>query len=255
MRIHWLQTDIIWKDRLANHAHVSHLLEQIQPNEVDMVVLPEMWNSGFCMEPADLAESHEGETWSWCLKQAQRLNALVLGSWVTTDSGLFYNRLHVAFPDGRHLHYNKRHLFAYAGEDQHYASGHEILDFVWKGFTIRPLVCFDLRFPVWSRTTSTDLLIYVANWPEARITAWDQLLAARAIENQCFVLGVNRTGIDGYGITYVGHSALYQFDGKQLHYSEKANDQVSFVLLKEELDKFKTRFPFHLSADSFTLNS
>lgn len=255
MIIHWLQTDIIWKNPIANQEHVSLLLEKLQPNEVDVVVLPEMWNAGFCMEPADLAELHEGETWNWCKKHAQRLNAIVIGSWVTEDSGHYYNRLHVAFPDGRHLHYDKRHLFAYAGEDQHYASGNEILDFVWKGFRIRPLICFDLRFPVWSRTTATDLLIYVANWPVSRIAAWDKLLAARAIENQCYVLGVNRTGTDGYGIQYNGHSSLYQFDGKQLHYSEQTNTQTSFTLDKDELDKFKARFPFHLSADSFTLNT
>lgn len=255
MKIHWLQTNIIWKNPSANRDHCDGMLDSLHHGDVDLVVLPEMWNSGFSMEPVDVAESHEGETFHWCLKQAKRLNAVILGSWVTVDAEKFFNRLHVVFPDGSHLHYDKRHLFAYAGEDHHFAAGKQLLDVSWKGFSIRPLICFDLRFPVWSRSTSTDLLIYVANWPQTRISAWDQLLAARAIENQCYVLGVNRSGIDGYGISYSGHSALYQFDGKQLHFSDQNNFQTSFTLIKDELDKFRERFPFHLSADSFTLNA
>lgn len=255
MKIHWLQTDIIWKSPSANRSHCDKMLELLHPGEADLVVLPEMWNSGFCMEPVDVAEPHNGDTFQWCLKQAIRLNAVIIGSWVTLDAEKYFNRLHVIFPDGNHLYYDKRHLFAYAGEDQHYAAGNQLLDFSWKGFRIRPLICFDLRFPVWSRSTSSDLLIYVANWPESRVSAWDQLLAARAIENQCYVLGVNRTGFDGYGIPYSGHSALYQFDGKQLQFSNQINAQTSFTLIKDELDKFRERFPFHLSADSYTIHS
>lgn len=255
MRLFWIQAPLYWKDKQANLNYFSEQLSVLKEGEIDLIVLPEMFTSGFCMEPEGLAEEHEGLTWLWMAGISAKTNALILGSYITQESGKFYNRLHVAFPNGNHLHYDKRHLFGYAGEDKSYTAGHQLLDFYWKGFKIRPLVCFDLRFPVWSRTTNTDLLIYVANWPDARIKAWNQLLVARAIENQCYVLGVNRTGVDGYGIAYSGYSALYQFDGACLEQSTAIHYLGQYSLDKQKLEAFQRRFPFHQSADNFTINS
>ncbi len=254
MKLCWIQSPLLWKDGAGNLQHFSKHLAKLNPGEVDLVVLPEMFTTGFCMEPESLAEENYSVTLQWLQCEADRLKAAIMGSWITKENGQYFNRLHVAFPHDTHKYYDKRHLFVYAGEDKHYTAGNFLLDFEWKGVNVRPLVCFDLRFPVWSRSTTADLLIYVANWPQSRIFAWDQLLTARAIENQCYVLGVNRTGIDGYNISYNGHSALYQFDGQRLNFSDSEDIMEFYEIKIDELNNFKTRFPFHQSADNFTLN-
>jgi predicted amidohydrolase len=183
----------------------------------DVVILPEMFTTGFSMQAAALAEPMSGPTVVWLQEQAAALNAAVTGSFICTANGQFYNRLIWMYPDGQYKTYDKKHLFALAEEDRHYTAGTEPLVVTWKDWRIRPLICYDLRFPVWSRNTAGDagydLLIYVANWPNRRAYHWQSLLTARAIENQCYVAGVNICGKDGKGLDYNGDSCITDYSG------------------------------------------
>lgn len=252
LQVALVQAPLTFADVSANLARFERLLEHTQA--VDLVVLPEMFNTGFSMESAQHAETMDGPTVQWTKAQAQRLNAVVCGSLIVrVAAGDYRNRLIWVSPDGSLQHYDKRHLFRMGGEHEHYTAGQQQLRVVLKGWRIRPLICYDLRFPVWSRDAQhTDLLLYVACWPKVRRLAWNRLLAARAIENQCYVVGVNRLGEDHQGYPHSGDSqALDYFGDPLLHAYEQ--EGVYLVRLKAQpLTRFKQKFPAYLDADDFS---
>ena len=248
-----VQTTLVWHDRQANLDHFELLLEQARG--ADLIVLPEMFTTGFTMQSQALAEPENGPTQRWLQAQAAKYSAVVTGSVIIQAAdGSHRNRLLWARPDGEVLHYDKRHLFRMAGEHKHYAAGDEqgLLDV--KGWQVRPLICYDLRFPVWSRDPhNTDLLLYTANWPGARRHHWNRLLPARAIENLCYVAAVNRIGTDGKGHAYTGDSQVLDFQGESLLAPGAAAGVFRVSLSASELAAYRERFPAHLDADAFAL--
>jgi predicted amidohydrolase len=249
------QTPLAWHDAVANRAAFDALLAPLA-GQVDLVVLPEMFTTGFTMEPAAVAELPGGETQAWMQRQARLLDAAITGSHVCRDGEHHYNRLLWATPDGGLRHYDKRHLFRMAGEHQRYAAGREALVVPWRGMRCALQVCYDLRFPVWSRRRPEfdyDVLVYVANWPAPRREAWRALLVARAIENQCYVVGVNRVGKDGTGLDYSGDSLVVDPRGRLLADAGATDGIVTAQLDRPALHEFRDRFPAHLDADRFTL--
>ena len=253
LRLALVQTDLAWHDAQANRARFAALLEQARG--ADLVILPEMFTTGFSMESAALAEPEEGATQAWLREQAERLQAVVTGTLIVQAAdGSYRNRLLWAQPDGQVRHYDKRHLFRMAGEHEHFAAGTEQALFELKGWRVRPLICYDLRFPVWSRDPQgTDLLLYTANWPAARRTAWNRLLPARAIENLCYVAAVNRVGTDGHGYPYSGDSQVLDFLGDSLLDAGEGDGVFQVSLNAQKLARFRERFPAWRDADGFVL--
>jgi len=248
-----LQTTLAWHDPAANRAHLGEMLSGL-PEPTDLVVLPEMFPTGFTMDVREQAEPMAGPTVAWMAGLARELDAAVCGSLIVEDTGRFYNRCIWMRPDGGHAHYDKRHLFRMAGEHEHFAAGAARLVVDWRGWRICPLVCYDLRFPVWSRGANAyDLLLYVANWPAARQSAWRALLPARAVENQCYVAGVNRIGTDGRGIAYAGDSSVHDHLGQALADLGGAPGHCSTRLDLGALHRYREKFPAHLDADPFQL--
>jgi omega-amidase len=256
-RISIAQQPLAWHDAPANRAHFASVLAPLA-GETDLVILPEMFTTGFTMKPQEFAEPADGETRAWLLEQARALDAAVGGSVAVNDGGRYYNRFMLALPGGPTYWYDKRHLFRMAGEHRKYDGGSHALIIEWRGIRLCPLVCYDLRFPVWSRRRPEldyDLLIYSANWPAARRLAWTTLLRARAIENQAFVAGVNRVGEDGNGIAHVGDSVVLDFTGQPL---VELHDQPQVVTVPLDLEAsraWRDKFPAHLDADAFTLET
>jgi predicted amidohydrolase len=253
LRVTMIQADLAWQDAAANRAlFASHFRGLV--GHTDLIVLPEMFTSGFTMEAEACAEAMDGPTVEWLREEAVALGCAITGSLIVRDGGRHQNRLLWATPDGQLQHYDKRHLFRMAKEQEHYAAGSARLVVRYKGWRICPLVCYDLRFPVWSRNRGDyDLLLYVANWPARRSIAWKTLLRARAIENLAYVVGVNRIGRDGNGATYAGESAAIDFLGKAMA-GDRGGDFVETVVLDHEsLVAFRNDFPAHLDADDFTL--
>lgn len=248
-----IQTALTWQDPAANRAHFQALLEQARG--ADLIVLPEMFSTGFSMDSATLAEPENGPTSQWLLAQATRIQAVICGSLIIQAAdGTYRNRLLWARPDGSLAHYDKRHLFRMAGEHKHYAAGEEQVLLEVKGWQVRPLICYDLRFPVWSRDShDTDLLLYTANWPAARRQHWNRLLPARAIENLCYVAAVNRVGQDGKGHAYSGDSQVLDFQGETLLDAVDADGVFRLSLKAAELAAYRERFPAYRDADEFTL--
>lgn len=249
-----IQTSLAWHDPAANREHLQTLLEQARG--ADLVILPEMFTTGFSMESAALAEPEDGPSSTWLREQAQRLDTVICGSLIIqADDGSYRNRLLWARADGSLAHYDKRHLFRMAGEHKHFQAGDEQVVLELKGWRVRPLVCYDLRFPVWSRDAGgTDLLLYTANWPAARRQHWNRLLPARAIENLCYVAAVNRIGEDGKGHGYTGDSQVLDFQGEPLLQANAADGVFRQRLAAEPLAAYRERFPAHLDADAFTMN-
>jgi len=253
LRVTMVQTELAWQDPAANRhrlaAHFRGLL-----GHTDLVVLPEMFSTGFSMDAQSLAEDMDGPTVGWMREEAAALGCVIAGSLIIREQGRCYNRLVWARPDGTTGHYDKRHLFRIASEQDHYAPGarREVLEV--KGWRVCPMICYDLRFPVWSRSRDDyDLLLYVANWPQRRAHAWSTLLKARAIENLSYVVGVNRIGKDGNGATYAGDSVALDFLGQPLS-SEGGGDRVETAVLDlESLHAYRQSFPAHLDADRFEL--
>ena len=226
--------------------------------QTEIVVLPEMFSTGFSMRPKYLAESMEGETVSWMKKIAALKKIILTGSVIITENGHFYNRLLWVLPNGGLGFYDKRHRFAFAGEDKEYTAGNKRLIASVKGWKLNLQVCYDLRFPVWARqqtgdTMEYDVLLYVANWPERRSTAWKTLLAARAIENQCYVIGVNRVGNDGNNIYHAGDSMVIDALGNILYHKTAEEAIHTLVLQKEPLQEIREKFPFWKDADHFKI--
>lgn len=254
LNITTIQTSLFWEDSMHNLNHFTNLLEQIE--NTDLIILPEMFTTGFTMNASLLFENMDGKTVSWMKKMSSIKKSVIIGSLIIKETEQYYNRLIVAIPDDTVLHYDKRHLFRMANEDQYFTPGKEKLIFQYKGWNICPLICYDLRFPVWSRNKKNeiDLYIYVANWPQARVSAWSKLLRARAIENLAYVAGINRIGKDGKGIDYNGGSVVLDFIGEDIrtHPDEKESINTS-ILSMEKLTDFRTKFAAYLDADPFAL--
>ena len=253
LRVTLVQAELAWQDPAANrHRLAAHFRGLV--GHTDLVVLPEMFSTGFSMAAAELAEDMDGPTVDWMREEAAALGCVIAGSLIVRDGGRCYNRLVWARPDGSLEHYDKRHLFRLAGEQEHYAAGSRRLVVALKGWRVCPMICYDLRFPVWSRSRGDyDLLLYVANWPQRRALAWSTLLRARAIENQSYVVGVNRIGKDGNGTAYAGDSVALDFLGQPLS-SEGGGDRVETAVHDlESLRAYRESFPVHLDADRFEL--
>ena len=255
LRVALLQQPLAWQDPAANRAHFAALLAPLA-GRTDLVVLPETFTTGFSMQVEKVAEPAGGPSCEWLLQVAARLDAAVTGSVITADAGRYYNRLLWATPGAAVRHYDKRHLFRMGREHQHFTPGRDAWSVSWRGMRICPLVCYDLRFPVYSRRRPEldyELLLYVANWPAPRTDAWRQLLRARAIENQAYVIGVNRVGADGNGVPHTGDSAAINFLGQPLAEAGDVPGLINVELDTGPLAAFREKFPAHLDADRFTL--
>lgn len=253
-----VQPDIVWEDKESNLAQYAQMLAGITgPRHV--VALPEMFSTGFSMAPERLAEPMDGPSVRWMAEMAMKHRCILTGSLIIEADGRYYNRMLWVQPDGHIGHYDKRHLFGYAGEDQHYTRGETRLITSVNGWRINLQVCYDLRFPVWVRNQPAgsadqyDVLLYVANWPEVRSLAWRTLLQARAIENQCYVVGVNRVGKDGNGFYHSGDSSIFGPMGDVIW--QQSNDPVvhTATLQRETLNKVRSKLPFLNDADKFLL--
>jgi len=253
MKIALLQTALSWENPSKNRDLFQQKINAIS-QYVDLFVLPEMFTSGFTMRPKNVAETMQGETVSWLKDLAKKRNCAITGSLVIEENGNYFNRLVFVFPNGEVQHYDKRHLFTLAGEDKVYTSGNDKLIVEYKGFKICPLICYDLRFPVFSRNLEAyDVLIYEANWPKTRVNAWDILLKARAVENMCYVVGVNRVGTDDNKHEYVGHSQVIDFLGN--HLLEPQTEDAVFVvaLNKHTMLETRSKLDFLNDKDNFEI--
>ncbi|WP_294213716.1 nitrilase-related carbon-nitrogen hydrolase [uncultured Chryseobacterium sp.] len=250
MKITGINLDIIWKNKEANFRNIEQAFEG---READIFVLPEMFSTGFCMDSAEVADSHE-ESLSFLRKMAKEKNAAFCGSVPVQQDGNYYNRMYFVHPDGKTDFYDKRHLFSFSGEDQVYTPGKERVVVHYEGFRILLQVCYDLRFPVFARNNDDyDMIIYVANWPEKRVEAWEHLLKARAIENLSFVFGLNRIGTDGNDLLYRESSHCFFADGKEI--SVKEGNIISADPDLQELRDFRSHFRFLDDKDRFSIES
>ena len=266
LRVSLIQGATRWHDPAGNRDYYGKLLAPLR-GQTDLCVLPETFTSGFSNEAIHNAETMEGPTLDWIRAQAKSLDAAVTGSVQLRvgegDSKKVYNRLLFATPDGNVRHYDKRHLFRYAGEHERYAGGAERLIVEWKGWRIFPLVCYDLRFPIWSRNRvdasskrfDYDLVLFVANWPSARSYAWRTLLRARAIENLSYCVGLNRVGTDGNNLTYNGDSTVLDFLGQPLIELGAQEQVATAALAHDALAAHRERFPAWMDADEFRLGA
>lgn len=255
MKISLIQTSLIWEDAEANRNNFEKLINGIA-EATDIIVLPEMFATGFTMEPAICAEPMDGKTVNWMKEMAAFKDSAVTGSLVIEENGKYYNRLLFVLPDGEIKFYDKRHLFSLAGEEKAYTAGAERLIVEYREWKICPLVCYDLRFPVFSRNTEAfDLLLYVANWPSPRLVAWNALLKARAIENMCYVAGVNRVGIDSNGHEYPGHSQVLDCLGAHSIAPSSAEGVFTVILNKESMLETRKKLGFLNDMDRFTVLS
>ncbi len=259
-RISIIQTDLHWQDISANLAMLEEKIWHLQ-GKTDLILLPEMFNTGFTMDAKNYSEPINYNTFKWMRQMAAQIGAIFCGSFIVKDEGAYFNRLHWVEPEGDFSFYNKRHLFRMGNEHIAYAPGKNKLIRNRHGWNILPLVCYDLRFPVWSRNRYNaargldyDVLIYVANWPASRTEVWETLLKARAMENQCFCIGINRTGSDGMGVDYAGRSMAVNYKGQVLNKVSGEQSIETISLNLPELQKFRDSFPAYLDADEFELH-
>ena len=250
-----LQANLHWENSSENLVMFNELLQQIS-EKTDLIILPEMFSTGFSMNAENLAETMNGKSVEWMKKKAGELDSAITGSLIITENGKYYNRLFFVYPDGSYKTYDKRHTFTLAKEDETYTAGKERLVVELKGWKICPLICYDLRFPVYARNTEDyDVLIYVANWPEKRVNAWDALLKARAIENMSYCVGVNRTGEDGDGYVYNGHSAVYDCLGNAMTALDREAIFVEELELKRShIRETREKLKFLEDRDDFSLH-
>lgn len=258
LRVTLLQNALYWEDIDANLAQFE---EQIWAHETatDLILLPEMFTTGFTNQAKALGEPMNSKTFRWMKQHAEQQDAVVCGSYIVNEHGLYYNRFLAVYPDASFTYYDKRHLFKLGGEGDPYRPGNDRVVFEVKGWNIFPSICYDLRFPVWSRQQpgdqyEYDVLLYVANWPKPRIHAWDTLLSARAIENQSYCVGVNRVGEDANGLSYVGHSRAYDYLGQVIADLGESPSAHTVTLDYEGLQLFRTKLPFSREADRFTID-
>ena len=249
-----IQADLFWEDSEKNLTYFEQEINKLS-NDVNLIVLPEMFTSGFTMNPENAAETMDGKSVSWMKHMAKEQNAALVGSLVISENNNYYNRLLFVHPNGNIDSYDKRHSFTLAGEHEAYTSGNKKLIVDYLGWKICPLICYDLRFPVWARNSEDyDILIYIANWPVTRIKAWDTLLKARAIENMSYTIGVNRCGKDANNYEYSGNSLIVDYLGNELSALE-ANEigNIKAILKKNEQEKVRTKLGFLNDKDSFTI--
>ncbi|MGF1554965.1 amidohydrolase [Paucihalobacter sp.] len=254
MKVLIVQTTLHWEQPEINRTHIAKLISE-KASEADLVVLPEMFTSGFTMNPKLVAETMLGDTIKWMRKLSQQYQTAITGSLVILENGHYYNRLVFVHPNGDIDQYDKRHTFALAREHEHYTAGTQQVIINYMGWRICPLICYDLRFPVWSRNTQNyDILLYVANWPEPRVNAWDALLKARAIENMSYCVGVNRVGKDGNDHNYVGHSGVYDILGHKIDKLILESENVALVTLeKEQVQSTRDKLRFLDDMDGFEI--
>ena len=255
MKISVIQSDLEWENKSPNFLKFEKLINPLN-NKTDIVILPEMFNTGFSMNPAELSEPVDGETFVWMKSIALKGNFGLCGSYMVSSDGNFFNRWVFVSPEGESWFYDKRHLFGMGEENRYFSAGKSRLIFTFRGIKISPYICYDLRFPVWSRNRNDyDLAIYSANWPETRINVWDTLIKARAIENQCYVAGSNITGTDGNDIKYCGNSVIINPRGDVMALAEP--DSVCTITSEisiAELTDFRNKFPVSNDADDFSIN-
>ncbi len=262
-----IQTKLFWEDAISNRKMFEEKINSIK-EKTEIVILPEMFATGFSMQPERFAETMNGETIEWMKRIASNKKIILTGSLMIEEDGHYFNRLIWMLPNGSYGCYDKRHLFAYGDEHNHYTAGNKRCIASVKGWKINLQVCYDLRFPVWARQSSPsplvergqgvgeyDILIYVANWPERRSLAWKVLLQARAIENQCYVIGVNRVANDGNNIYHSGDSMVIDPLGEIMYYKKDEEDIFTIVLDKKHLETIRTKLPFLKDADSFIINN
>ena len=251
MKVALIQLPLVWEDPKSNRATIDQKINAIESG-TDLIVLPEMFTTGFTMQPERVAETMGGETIQWMQSLAKAKNAAITGSLIIVEEGKYYNRLVFVFPTGEIQQYDKRHLFTLAGEDGVFTAGTSKVLIEYKGWKICPLICYDLRFPVFSRNTENyDLLIYVANWPKTRINAWDTLLQARAIENMSYTIGVNRLGVDDNNLEYVGHSQVADYLGNPVIELQTAEGVFITELDKDSLHETRKKLNFLKDQDLF----
>ena len=255
MKIALIQSSLLWENPKANRNHFEEKINALT-EQVDLIVLPEMFSTGFTMHPEAVFETMEGETILWLQSLAKAKNIAITGSLVIKENNDFYNRLVFVFPSGEIQFYDKRHLFTLAGEDKVYTSGSQKLIVDYLGWKICPLVCYDLRFPVFARNVEDyDVLVYVANWPKTRIQAWDILLKARSVENLCYTIGVNRTGFDNNNFEHDGHSQAIDFLGNYVLEPQETEGVFIVELNKEKLVEARKKLGFLGDRDCFEFKS
>ena len=254
LRLSFFQYDIAWEDKEKNLSRVAQAMEQIS-GKSDLLALPEMFSTGFSMRSRQLAETNKGATISALRRWTRKYDVAVAGSFIATENGCYYNRAFFLTPEGETYFYDKRHLFRVSAEPEHFTQGSRQLVFPFRGWNLSLLVCYDLRFPVWSRNTANqyDLLLYCANWPAARTDAWLSLLKARAIENCAYVAGVNRMGTDGNSIAYAGGSVVFDYKGKPLNELSTSEQLETISLSRERVVQFREKFPVWKDADHFII--
>jgi len=254
MKVSIIQTELTWLDKDANLEHIGRLLSGLK-GVTDLIVLPEMFNTGFSVNPHQIGEDIEGQTFSWMSQEAETGGFGICGSYIVREGRNYYNRWLLITPEKEIYSYDKRHLFSISGEDKLFTRGEKRLVFTYRGVRISPYICYDLRFPVWMRNRNdSDLIIVSANWPESRRSVWNTLLKARAMENQCFVAGSNRIGTDGEGIKYCGDSVIINPKGEVIA-SEAENMEciITAEISMAELFEFRTKFPAWKDADDFNV--
>lgn len=253
LRVTLVQSDIVWEDAEQNRRRMAEHIARAEAS--DVIILPEMFTTGFSMVPQGIAETMQGASVSWMQERAAQAGCALVGSMIITEAGRFYNRLLWVKPDGTIAHYDKKHLFSFASEDREYTAGNAQLVVEHRGWRIAPFICYDLRFPLWSRNINMryDAAFYIASWPEKRVAHWQALLTARAIENQSYVIGVNRVGEDGNQLRYNGHSMLIDPLGEVLIDEAEVENVRSATLSRQHLLDIRERMPFLQDADAFSL--
>lgn len=254
LRISLVQMDILWENPAGNREKLDHLLDPLK-GKSDLILLPEMFTTGFSMRARDLAESMDGKSLLWMKSQAEKLQSAIAGSLIIKENNYYFNRFLFVMPDGRVMHYDKRHLFSMGMENYYFHPGERRVIVNYAGWRIALFVCYDLRFPVWCRSIKeADLLLFAANWPEQRKVVWQTLTRARAIENQLYVAAVNRIGTDGEGISYSGESLIADPKGRIIGDLGNQSDSVlNAELSLSELNRFRHKFPVAEDEDQFTL--
>ena len=255
LKIALVQANLVWENPVQNRINFSQKIASIA-HDTDLIVLPEMFTTGFTMNASEVAETMNGDTVHWMMATARENNVAIVGSLIIiTESGSYFNRLVFVTPEGHLETYDKRHTFTLAGEHEVYRTGEEKKIINYKGWKLCPLICYDLRFPVWARNVENyDVLLYVANWPKPRIAAWDALLKARAIENMCYCIGVNRVGLDASNYEYTGSSAAYDVLGEKISDIALSKEQTEVVTLqKAVIKKYRDKLQFLNDRDDFNL--
>ncbi|MCF6359848.1 MAG: amidohydrolase [Cyclobacteriaceae bacterium] len=256
LNIALIQFDIVWQNPEANRNLLETKIASFESNP-DLIILPEMFTTGFTMNTTKYAEQTDGDTLAWMRKVATESSAVITGSIIVNEGENYFNRLLWVTPEGDFSYYDKRHLFRMAEEHKYFTQGNRQPIFDLNGWQIKPQICYDLRFPVWSRNRNLeyDILFYVANWPKARVSAWDSLLQARAIENLSYSIGVNRVGKDGTNKEYNGHTACYNFKGDLMNERLETEGITCFHLVKLDLENYRKSFPAYQDSDIFNINN